>query len=319
MNRKFGIEMEIVGITRETAVAALQAVNINAVSEDYNHVTRRHWKIVSDSSVRGGFEVVSPILYGEAGVAEAEIVARALDDAGATVNASCGLHVHFDAADLNVDAIKTILRRYAKFENEIDSFMPKSRRGNANRYCHSLNEHISAVDSANSINDLLRCYGSRYYKINLESISRHGTIEFRQHSGTVNAAKIVNWVRFLAAFIEQCKVMAENSAQPCELPELSGVQKKLAEMFQSQTAITLQRIMDEFGWLDISARAAVTRLRKAGMQIKATRLDGNAAYMFNGYENSGQTGNNRDSLWNGIEPDVTLFYQRRAAVLEVAA
>ena len=83
MNRKFGIELEIVGISQEAARKAMQAVNIKVHQEGYNHNTKKHWKIVPDGSVHNGFEVVSPILQGEAGLEEAEIVARALEDAGA--------------------------------------------------------------------------------------------------------------------------------------------------------------------------------------------------------------------------------------------
>ena len=31
---------------------------------------------------------------------------------------------------------------------------------------------------------------------------RHGTVEFRQHAGTVDAIKIVNWVKLVANFVE---------------------------------------------------------------------------------------------------------------------
>lgn len=319
MDRQFGIEMEIVGINRETALAALRAVNIKVEFEGYNHTTRNHWKLVSDSSVRGGFEVVSPILKGEAGLAEAEVVARALDDAGATVNATCGLHVHFDASDLDVNALKNVVRRYAAHEAEIDAFMPRSRRGNENRYCRSLTSYVDSLDRAETVREVASCLPTRYLKVNLESLMRHGTIEFRQHSGTVNAAKIANWVRFLAGFIDQCKAMNNTASQPVALPSLSGVQAKLAEMFRSQGTVTLAKMMEVFGWLDITARAAVTRLRKAGMEIKATKVDGQAAYMFNGTSGVQQHGGQADSLWNGIEQAVALFYQRRAAVLAVAA
>ena len=119
MNRKFGIEMEIVGIDRQTALRALRAISISVQNEDYNHNTRGHWKLVSDSSVHGGFEVVSPVLHGEAGLEEARAVATALDDAGATANRSCGLHVHFDARDLTAGDIHTIVRRYARHEAKL--------------------------------------------------------------------------------------------------------------------------------------------------------------------------------------------------------
>jgi hypothetical protein len=43
----------------------------------------------------------------------------------------------------------------------------------------------------------------RYYKVNLCSLSEHGTIEFRQHGGTTKASKIINWVKFLVGFIDK--------------------------------------------------------------------------------------------------------------------
>ncbi len=324
MERRFGIEMEIAGINRETASSALRAVNINIVSEDYNHATRNHWKIVSDASVRNGFEIVSPILDGEAGIAEAEIVARALDDAGATVNSSCGLHVHFDASDLNLGHLKAIMRRYAAHECEIDAFMPRSRRGNENRYCKSICGFVRGLlDNATSIQNLVELQHDRYFKVNLQSLGRHGTIEFRQHSGKVNAAKIANWVRFLAAFIDECKRVADGHAAvqsaPAALPALSSVQARLAQMFASQGVVRLDEMCAAFGWLDITARAAVTRLRKAGMEITAIKVDGVAAYKFNGHTTEAGAANAAESLWNGIAEAVALFYQRRAAVLAVAA
>ena len=51
MDRKFGIELELIGITREQAIAALTRVGTEVREEGYNHETRRHWKIVSDASV----------------------------------------------------------------------------------------------------------------------------------------------------------------------------------------------------------------------------------------------------------------------------
>ena len=40
----------------------------------------------------------------------------------------------------------------------------------------------------------------RYYKINFQAFATHGTIEFRQHSGTLDADKAANWVRLLTGF-----------------------------------------------------------------------------------------------------------------------
>ena len=47
-------------------------------------------------------------------------------------------------------------------------------------------------------------------KVNLEAYSRHRTVEFRQHSGTINFTKIENWVRFLGRMI----IFASTSSLP---------------------------------------------------------------------------------------------------------
>ena len=41
----------------------------------------------------------------------------------------------------------------------------------------------------------------RYCKINAESFFRHKSIEFRQHSGTINYDKISNWILFLHGIV----------------------------------------------------------------------------------------------------------------------
>lgn len=308
MERTFGVELEIVGITRSQAIVALQSVGINVQDEGYNHTTRSHWKIVSDSSVQGGFELVSPILHGESGLTALATAATALDDAGATVNRSCGLHVHFDASALTVENVRTIVTRYATYESQIDAFMPLSRRADNNLYCHSLQEIVDDTDfnQATTLQALAQAQVSRYYKVNLQSYLVHGTIEFRQHSGTVNAAKAVNWVRFLDAFISQsiAPVAAEQAAT---LPALRGVQAELASLFINGP-VTLENMEVRFGWLTHTARAAVTRLRKVGMNITVTRINGQAAYV---WQHSASV---CDSLYAGMNADIVSFYQNRTAV-----
>lgn len=322
MDRKFGIELEIAGINREVALRALHAVGINVQVEAYNHTTRGHWKFVSDASVRDGFEVVSPVLRGEAGIEEAMTVAEALSDAGATVNRSCGFHVHFDAADLSAADVKTIVHRYAAHEAEIDAFMPPSRRGGENSFCLPVARFLNRrFDEARTIGELAAAQPGRYFKVNLQSYRRHGTLEFRQHSGTVNANKVANWVRFLGEFIDQCKRPAA-PAPAAELPAVSGmrgVQARLAEMFAAQGTVSLAAMCERFCWQSHTARAAVTRLRRAGLRISPVRENGQPAYRLEGGQASAAPAAERtDSLWTGISERVTRFYQRRAAVLAAA-
>lgn len=91
----------------------------------------------------------------------------------------------------------------------IDSFMPLSRRGESNTYCKSLriNGAETIINQATSLQQIRvnLVHSSRYYKINCESYWRHSTIEFRQHSGTIEYAKISNWILFLARLINFSK------------------------------------------------------------------------------------------------------------------
>ena len=306
MDRKFGIELELVGITREQAGRALTQVGVEVRDEGYNHDTRSYWKMVSDSSVRGDFELVSPVLRGEDGIHQARKVATALDDMGATANRSCGYHVHLDAADLTASDIRAIVTRYADHESEIDAFMPPSRRGNTNSYCGSVIElaRSERFQSAGTIRDLVNAQGGRYFKVNLQSYYVHKTIEFRQHSGTINAAKIVNWVLFLQQFTEGCRTPSS-----AEIAVRGGVQGRLAAMLAGGP-VTLEALQEHFGWLPHTARATVARLRRTGLQVAAIKLDGKPGYRLVGDEPTRLT----IGLFDGIDANLVEFYKNRSAV-----
>ena len=89
--------------------------------------------------------------------------------------------------------------------------MSRSRRGSSNNYCKCIREFAGSqrFRYAANIRELVSAQGCRYHKVNLQSYYRHGTVEFRQHSGTLNAAKAVNWVRMLAAYIDESKRRAD--------------------------------------------------------------------------------------------------------------
>ena len=199
-SRKFGVEIEAYGVEIPVLIDALIDAGLNAAFEGYTHTTTPHWKVVTDSSIRGTdtFELVSPVLHGENGLAQVEKACRVLESLGARVNKSCGMHVHFDAENMGCQTMRRVVLNYIALETTIDGFMPESRRGTQNRYCHSNACGVAALNAAGDhINRLMSAYGSRFHKVNLNSYLRHKTIEFRQHSGTVEFEKIKNWVLFL--------------------------------------------------------------------------------------------------------------------------
>lgn len=207
--RKFGVEFEAYNVRESDLNAAMNRAGISCRIAGYSHAdSESQWKIVSDGSLSGNntFELVSPILQGEAGIRELEKVCRILNECGAKVNKTCGTHVHMDARGMEMQTWKNIYKNYARLENVIDSFMPRSRR--ENDYCKSLNRINNLenrIDQCRTLSDIEHIFCSRYYKINPQSYSRHNTCEFRQHSGTVEFEKISTWVRFLNNLIEYSK------------------------------------------------------------------------------------------------------------------
>lgn len=146
--RKFGIEIEAFGISRNTVARILEDHGIPCVAERYNHDTRNYWKVVTDGSIHPaggaageGFELVSPPLSREEGIAEVKKVLVILRENGARVNASCGIHVHVDVRNsMNIGLAQILNLRYAKHEKDVELFFAANRRGSRNDFCRS-SEH----------------------------------------------------------------------------------------------------------------------------------------------------------------------------------
>lgn len=226
-NRRFGIEIEAYNCNREKLAQELRDAGINVSVEGYNHTTRDHWKLVTDSSLTGNntFELVSPVLQGEDGLHELRKVCWVLEYCNAKVNESCGLHIHMDAADFTLETWKNLALSYKNLESVIDAFMPESRR--RNRYCKSLSSiQVGNIQQAQNINELQRAFNcDRYHKLNIEAYSRHRTVEFRQHSGTTSFTKMENWIRFVANMITFAHHGVARRTELSDIPFLNGDQK----------------------------------------------------------------------------------------------
>lgn len=167
------------------------------------------WSIVGDGSLYDGpdgfkgVEIVSPILDTNKpeDIRSVRKLCEALQTIGCVVDSHCGLHVHVDTADMSVDDIKRIFGRYSQYEDIIDLFMPANRRGQL-YYAKSGKGQNQMVQNAETKQALSRVLGGeRYWRVNLDAMQRHGTIEFRQHSASINADTILNWINFLEQFI----------------------------------------------------------------------------------------------------------------------
>ena len=230
LNRTFGVEIECYakGYTRTEIANRLNLITGLEVTGTDSYITRGNqtWTVKYDGSLTQrpssqyiGVEIVSPPLkiYNGDGYNQVKKICDALEEIGVKVNTTCGLHVHIDSSDLTFKQKKLVAKRYAKFEDVIDYFMPKSRRRTATRYCASLlhqqegtpvqiiNQTLDKINSCRTLTALQKMFGepytgSRYAKLNF--VSPYNTIEFRHHGGTTEYTKILNWITLCTQMVE---------------------------------------------------------------------------------------------------------------------
>lgn len=230
VDRRFGVEIECVATPNrgrdancERAAQALRDAGLRAAYEGYNHRTPQGaWKVVYDVSVTGGVEVVSPPLSGADGFAEITTAVNALRAAGFRVDRSCGLHVHHEVSDLTGAEIGSLVSFYTGHQSALDSLVAPSRRSTVHAALlgpinaverEGLVRRLSAItgDTAAEKITSARSLGfgdrpaARYRVLNVHSFGNYGTVEFRQHQGTLNARKIEAWVRLGQAVIEAAR------------------------------------------------------------------------------------------------------------------
>ena len=215
------------GITRQKAakaVAALFGTTAAHSSESRTYdpwevadPAGKKWRFVYDGSILGiqgnreptssrlyKVEMNSPVLeYSE--MEKLQQVVRALRQAGAVVNSSCGMHVHVDAANHTPQSLKNALTiMYSK-----EDILFKALKVNENRvqrWCQKVREpmleKIRKMPTDLTMEQLKQqWYGgtdesrmhyswTRYYALNLHSVFYRGTLEWRCFESTLHAGKV---------------------------------------------------------------------------------------------------------------------------------
>lgn len=214
--RKFGVEIEYIG-NRDLVAAAMNRLGVSCRVEGYNHSVGTGWKIVTDASVNGGYELVSPPLQGAAGIAQLKVACQALEEAGARVNRACGLHIHHDVSDLDTRSFGRLFRAWSNNQRNTDGLVAASRRDV--NWARALSEsEVRRCETVPAMDNLsVRRhfpYVDRYRSLNVAAFIRYGTVEVRQHQGSLNFDKIAAWIAYGQAIITLAKSDAPTTAAP---------------------------------------------------------------------------------------------------------
>lgn len=234
-DQRFGIEIEMTGITRQRAAevcAEYFGTQSSYAGSYYNTYAAldsqgRQWQFMSDGSIeaqrRDGrnkvpadgeyqTEMVSPICRYEDIVSIQEIIRR-LKEAGAITNGSCGIHVHIDVSPFDPRTLRNITNIMAAKENLIYKALGVSV-ARQHRWCRPVEQRfLEELNSRRlrSMQEVERIWydgdsrrhthydDSRYHCLNLHSVFQKGTVEFRLFNGTLHAGKIKAYLQFCLA------------------------------------------------------------------------------------------------------------------------
>lgn len=237
--QKFGIEIEMTGITRAQAaqvIAGYFHTTATHVGGGYDPYTvrdseNRQWKLVRDSSIncqsrRGrtgnddySVEFVSPICRYEDIETIQELI-RKLREAGAKVNSSCGIHIHVDATPHTVKTLRNIVNIMAAKEDLLYKAL-EVRPAREEDYCRKADTRF--LDEMNhkkpkSMEQFERMWyngssrshrhydSTRYHALNLHSVFSKGTIEFRLFNSTLHAGKVKAYIQLCLAISHQALI-----------------------------------------------------------------------------------------------------------------
>ena len=247
--QRFGIEIELTGITREKAAEAIaeyfgtESFYIGTYYKTYGAKDRqgRTWKATFDSSIiaqkkSGGrtvraadeykCEVVSPILTYE-DMADLQEIIRQLRHKGAFVNSQCGIHIHVDASRYTPQTLRNLVNIIASKEDilykalRIDPARMRWCKKTNERLLEAINrrkpqtmEALKDIWYAGSTRGRDEHYNdTRYHGLNLHSAFTKGTVEFRLFNSTTHAGEIKAYIQFCLAVSHQALTQKKASAR----------------------------------------------------------------------------------------------------------
>lgn len=150
-----------------------------------------------------GVEIRTPILQGKEGIATVHQVMNLLRDNGGYVSEEDGLHIHHDAPEFveNNELIIRLVKSWYANQDLIDHFCAEYRADWD--YCPKTWDAFSIADLEDKLNtEGLREWWDERGALNIESLAIHGSIELRQHEGTLDPEKAEAWIRFGQAFVD---------------------------------------------------------------------------------------------------------------------
>lgn len=177
----------------------------------------RHWEYHEDHSLRGGGEWVLRVPVGTEALGElVRVACERLRTERASHSTRTSIHVHMNVRGLDAAQVHKMVQVFIALDPVLFAMSSPQREHNnfaiGQVYCGSSTARLLSALQMNRINDIRRPMATstraqlyealmnlRYGSINIASLFRFGTIEFRHMAGTNDADAIMRYVRVLSA------------------------------------------------------------------------------------------------------------------------
>lgn len=251
---RFGIEIEMTGITRSEAAKVVSnylsgiIIRLYDSYDTYRVITTdaRCWKVMTDGSLNCqrkegtnkisaskdySVELVSPILSYKEDIDTLQELVRELRKAGAFTNDSCGIHIHLYGAGHDVRSIRNFINIIAS-KNDL-LYKALEIKPQRMRYCQRIDNFLVTAINKKKPTSLLEIeeiwyngydgsrdrhyHSSRYHFLNLHSFF-HGlhTVELRGFNSELHAGKIRSYIVLSLALNAQALTQKQTS---CKKPQ----------------------------------------------------------------------------------------------------
>lgn len=174
-----------------------------------------YWRITEDNSLRGEnreFVYKKPLCIDKVSDSLFELQVM-FDKCNSTVdyNHRAGIHVHVNVQDLTLRQLIAFISLYCIYEQSLLNFCNPFRR--KNHFCLSTADATFIVEllkvtlQSGEVNSL-STDEIRYCSINLTSLFKYGSVEFRSLESTGDSDKVIDWCNLLVKMRDYSKTVS---------------------------------------------------------------------------------------------------------------
>lgn len=112
-----------------------------------------------------------------------------------------------------------------------------TEKARLDREIKALKTKIAAADNDKpklDRDDLIDAAEGRYQKLNLEALDDHGTLEFRQHNGSIDPKVVTSWIRFVVNFVERSRTVATGNKRIRDIGLFTGLPPSTRLFYQKR-------------------------------------------------------------------------------------